>query len=75
MPKKVEYDSTHPDYQEIPCLTYTDGNVLLEGLDQAKVLTNTVELEPDTLPESLCRAFEESKQTPQQDELVRRYVL
>lgn len=34
------------------CLTYKDDNVLLEGLNQAKVITNTVEVQQG-LPDKL----------------------
>lgn len=54
--KPPPLDETHPKWKARPCLTYKDDNVLLEGLNQAKILTNTVEVQeglPDviTLPE------------------------
>lgn len=38
------------NWHETPLLTYEDNNVLLEGLNQAKILTNTVEIQSG-LPE------------------------
>lgn len=43
-------DNTHPNWQDRTLLTYKDNNVLLEGLTQAKILTNTVEIKKG-LPE------------------------
>lgn len=44
-------DETHPKWKTRPCLTFKDDNVLLEGLNQAKILTNTVEIQ-NGLPET-----------------------
>lgn len=54
--KPIQYDETHPLWKSRTCLTYKDDNVLLEGLNQAKVLTNTVQVQ-ENLPEKL--AFKE----------------
>ncbi|KAJ3647624.1 hypothetical protein Zmor_019491 [Zophobas morio] len=43
-PKPVVFDHTHPNWHDKTILTYRDNNVLLKGLQQAKILTNTVEL-------------------------------
>lgn len=51
-PKPIPLDSTHPNWHDRILLTYKDNNVLLEGLSQAKILTNTVELKDD-LPKSV----------------------
>lgn len=51
-PKPFLLDNTHPNWNDRVCLTYKDHNVLLEGLDQAKVVTKTVELK-DGLPDKL----------------------
>lgn len=40
--KKVAFDETHPDWKNRVCHTYGDNNVLLEGLDQAKIITKSV---------------------------------
>lgn len=43
-PQPIKNDETHPNWHEKVLLTYKDNNVLLEGLNQAKLLTNTVEV-------------------------------
>lgn len=57
-PPKPKRNQNHPDFKEIPCFSYGDSNVLVEGLDQAKVLTNTVEVEDD-LPARILQLKEE----------------
>ncbi|XP_044263303.1 39S ribosomal protein L37, mitochondrial [Tribolium madens] len=47
----IAFDNTHPNWHDRILLTYKDNNVLLDGLKQAKILTNTVELKED-LPKS-----------------------
>lgn len=49
--KPVVFDETHPDWHKEHLLLFKDNNVLVEGLNQAKVLTRTVELQKG-LPES-----------------------
>lgn len=51
--KPSPLDETHPKWKARTCLTYKDDNVLLEGLNQAKILTNTVEIQ-DGLPETFA---------------------
>lgn len=43
--KPLPLNKDHPNWKSRPCLTFKDDNVLLEGLNQAKILTNTVEVE------------------------------
>ncbi|KAJ8948101.1 hypothetical protein NQ318_008454 [Aromia moschata] len=50
--KPVPLDENHPNWHNRPLLSYRDNNVLLEGLTQAKILTNTVQLK-DGLPERI----------------------
>lgn len=50
--KPQPLDENHPKWKARPCLTFKDDNVLLEGLNQAKVLTNTVEIQ-NGLPETI----------------------
>lgn len=57
-PKQQEQDETHPLWKSRICLTYKDNNVLLEGLNQAKILTNTIQTQ-EGLPERLV--FKELK--------------
>ncbi|KAK9877513.1 hypothetical protein WA026_018622 [Henosepilachna vigintioctopunctata] len=44
-PKAVEFDKTHPNWHDEVLLTYKDNDVLLEGLNQAQVLTNSVTIQ------------------------------
>lgn len=44
-PKPTLFDHTHPKWHEEPLWTYKDNNVLVEGISQAKILTNTVEIQ------------------------------
>jgi len=74
LPPKM--DSTHPSWHDDPCLVYGDHSVLVDGLEQAKVFTNSVE-PPDggpTLPQR-HRELYEAYRLPDQDEHVRRAVL
>ncbi|KAB0804351.1 hypothetical protein PPYR_01321 [Photinus pyralis] len=43
IPQPVKFDNTHPNWHDRICHTYTDNDVLVEGLKQAKIITNTVE--------------------------------
>ncbi|XP_023013475.2 mitochondrial ribosomal protein L37 [Leptinotarsa decemlineata] len=45
-------DETHPNWHDEILLSYKDDNVLLEGLSQAKIITNTVEVRQG-LPERI----------------------
>lgn len=49
--KPPALNENHPKWKARPCLTFKDDNVLLEGLNQAKLLTNTVEIQ-EGLPEN-----------------------
>lgn len=50
--KPQKLDNTHPNWHDRKLLTYKDNNVLLEGLTQAKILTNTIQIK-DGLPEKI----------------------
>lgn len=50
--KPIAYDETHPDWHDRPVLSYKDNNILLEGLNQAKILTKSIELK-EGLPERI----------------------
>ncbi|XP_030759393.1 39S ribosomal protein L37, mitochondrial [Sitophilus oryzae] len=50
--KVTPQDKTHPNWHDQPLLTFKDNNVLLEGLPQAKMLTNSVEIK-EGLPETV----------------------
>lgn len=43
--RPLPLNENHPNRKARPCLTFKDDNVLLEGLNQAQVLTNTVVVE------------------------------
>ncbi|XP_050521092.1 39S ribosomal protein L37, mitochondrial [Daktulosphaira vitifoliae] len=65
-------DDTHPLWNDEPCLVFSDHNVLVQGLDQAKVFTNSVE--PSSgLPQHLQDLFEAYK-IPNQDDHVKRII-
>jgi len=72
-PKLVEKDENHPLYKEQPCYMYHDGSVLLEGLQQAMILTNTVQLESNKLPEQIQSLIDKVK-LENQDSLVIRCI-
>ncbi|XP_058790105.1 large ribosomal subunit protein mL37 [Phymastichus coffea] len=38
-------DETHPDWKDRPCLTYSDNDLLIEGLPQAQNITKTIVFE------------------------------
>lgn len=69
-PKKIEYNENHPLYKEKLCYIYRDGSVLLEGLQQALVLTNTIQVS-DELPFKVDNLVE-NELLPNQDNLVKR---
>lgn len=53
--KPKPLDQTHPDWKDRPCLSYTDNELLVEGLPQAQLITKTVIFEnklPDTVETS-----------------------
>ncbi|KAF2901428.1 hypothetical protein ILUMI_04752 [Ignelater luminosus] len=52
IPQLPKLDESHPDWHNRVCYTYKDDNVLLEGLNQAKVIIKTVELQ-EGLPDKL----------------------
>ncbi|GJQ76180.1 mRpL37 [Trypoxylus dichotomus] len=51
-PEPPKRDKTHPDWHDRVCHILRDENVLLEGLTQAKIITNTVEVQ-EGLPETI----------------------
>ncbi|GLV39876.1 mitochondrial ribosomal protein L37 [Carabus blaptoides fortunei] len=61
IPKPVRKDETHPNWHENVCYFYRDNNVLLEGIDQAKIITKTIELQSG-LPEIIENAPKPSKE-------------
>lgn len=66
------HDRSHPLWHDDPCFVYGDHNVLVRGLDQALVFTNSIQPESD-LPQhvkELCEAY----RLPDQDDHVKRIV-
>lgn len=68
----IKFDESHPLWHDDPCLVYGDHNVLVRGLEQAKVFTNAVEPEPG-LPQHLKELYE-AYRLPDQDEHVQRII-
>lgn len=48
-------DNTHPHWNDIVCYFHRDDNVLLEGIQQAKIITKTVEVKQG-LPDKFLSA-------------------
>lgn len=70
LPPKL--NDSHPLWNDNPCLVYGDHSVLVRGLDQAKVFTNSIE--PETgLPNFLKELYEAYK-LPNQDDHVQRII-
>ncbi|XP_030243611.1 39S ribosomal protein L37, mitochondrial [Drosophila navojoa] len=44
VPKPIAEDENHPNWHTTACHMFKDNNVLLGGLQQAQVLTNTIEI-------------------------------
>lgn len=61
-------DDTHPDWKNEPCLTYKDRNVLVDGLNQAKIFTNTFEVRGG-LPSNIENLYDKIK-IDHQDDIV-----
>ncbi|XP_049782096.1 39S ribosomal protein L37, mitochondrial [Schistocerca cancellata] len=66
-------DENHPLFKEKPCLVLADHNVVVEGLDQMKVLTKSVETE-DGLP-SIVENLTPKENSELNDKLVKRCIL
>lgn len=59
LPRPLPEDETHPNWHKDPCYLYGNENVLLEGLRQAQVLTNTVTI--NSFPPKIEKSIEEMK--------------
>jgi hypothetical protein len=75
MPKPVPYDETHPLYHSRSCYEYHENSALIEGIQQAQVLTNTVEIKQG-LPVALTDIIEsfKSQESENINEEVQRLV-
>ncbi|XP_075222331.1 mitochondrial ribosomal protein L37 isoform X2 [Lycorma delicatula] len=64
----------HPNYHEDSIFIYRDNNVLLQGFEQAKLLTNTIEPnEERALPTQITNLIN-AVSHPEQDKLVKRCI-
>lgn len=63
--KPIEFDQTHPDWHDEVCYFNRDNNVVLLGVEQAKNITNCVQIE-----EGLPYDVENVKITPEQNEKI-----
>lgn len=59
LPPPPAEDETHPNWHKEPCFLYGNENVLLEGLQQAQVLTNTVAV--NNFPSKIEKSIDEMK--------------
>lgn len=59
LPKAVKLDESHQLWKEQKCHTYGDTNVLLEGLQQAQVITKTVAI--NGLPPNVEQLLDSTK--------------
>lgn len=65
-------DRSHPLWHEEPCFVYGDHNVLVRGIEQAKVFTNTVE--PESGLPQYVKELHEAYRLPDQDEHVQKII-
>lgn len=71
--KVLPLDENHPLYHEEPLYTFKDHNVLVEGVEQAKLLTKTVEVKAG-LPAEIENRIGKTPSHPDQHTFVERYV-
>ncbi|VVC37657.1 Ribosomal protein L37/S30 [Cinara cedri] len=67
-----EENNTHPFWHDDPCYVYEDHNILVRGIEQAKVFTNSIEPIPG-LPQYFNELYEAYK-LPNQDEHIQRVI-
>jgi len=75
--KPISSITEHPDYQDVPCKLFNHISKLIKhaGLDQAKVLTNSVQIE-EGLPRNLIdKIAKVSDILPQSEELMKDILL
>ncbi|KAL0269219.1 UNVERIFIED_CONTAM: hypothetical protein PYX00_007025 [Menopon gallinae] len=73
IPVELPLDKNHPDYKAEPCYIYGDNDVLVEGLEQAKILTKCEDIAQ--LPQSLIDAENKVELTDSFNEEVQRRIL
>lgn len=69
----LQLDENHPMYKADPCYCLDDSNVLLEGLEQSKLLLNTVQIQ-ESLPEEIEDSIG-TRSIPFQDTRVKRLIM
>lgn len=62
MPKESKFDETHQHWHNEKCYMHGDSNLLLEGLNQAQLLTKTIII--DNLPKNIEESFSNEKILP-----------
>lgn len=73
LPKAVKFDESHQLWKEQKCHTYGDTNVLLEGLQQAQVITKTVAI--NGLPQNLEQLLDSTKISQNTESFVQNSIL
>lgn len=71
--KPVPEDSRHPDWHPTVCNTYSDNSVLIGGLPQAQVLTNSIVIQ--TFPKHIEDAIASQQLPNSVDKRVRHAIL
>lgn len=73
LPKAVTFDESHQLWKERKCHTFGDTNVLLEGLQQAQVITKTVAI--NGLPQNLEQLLDSTKIPASTETIVQNSIL
>ncbi|KRF99937.1 uncharacterized protein Dwil_GK27784 [Drosophila willistoni] len=71
--KPVLEDHTHPNWHSNPCHLFSDNNVLLGGIPQAQVLTNSIEIQ--NFPQHIDDAIKNQQLPSVLDKNVRHAIL
>lgn len=73
LPKAVKFDESHQQWKEQKCHIFDDTNVLLEGLQQAQVITKTVAI--NGLPQNLKQLLDSTTIPANTETVVQNSVL
>ncbi|XP_017057390.1 39S ribosomal protein L37, mitochondrial [Drosophila ficusphila] len=71
--KTIPEDSRHPDWHSTVCHSYSDKSVLIGGLPQAQVLTNSIEIQ--TFPKQIEDAIASQQLPNSVDKSIRHAIL
>ncbi|XP_026470829.1 39S ribosomal protein L37, mitochondrial-like [Ctenocephalides felis] len=74
IPKPIAFDETHPNYHERKCHFFRDHNVLLEGVKQSLVVTKSIQLKENSLPEHLENEISNTEVPNRVHDLVKRAI-